>query len=465
MAWLSTSVLWLVIPLSFVGCGARSGSSETDPPPADIVAPPLEEFCNGRDDDGDGQIDEDIPDIACGVGACRRTAPGCINGAPAVCQTGTPSPESCNSIDDDCDGSVDEDLPFGLVSGPVSVAGEAFRAGNIVPTNDGLLVGWRIGFNGSAPMPTGFVRRLDSTGIPSGMAEQLWPDPVVLGPSLFEVTDGRIAAAVCRRNDTFDAPSFRFIDQQGMLVGDEHPVFGSDEQCTTSDTPPQMLWTGERLHFVWMTSTNSLMVAHTSDANGLGGTSGFIVTDGGDLGAPPRLARFGERMAIVAGIRPTPQESVLRVMLRDLSGNVIEDVDLPTPGQVAAYGQPRVAVDDDGVMLIVATNRSGPGWIRARVSFQGDIVSAAELVDEDVDVREVKKHADGGFWAVTMNGSSLALSLLRLDEQGQEIERFLLPGNGAWPVMTPHDGRVTVAYTNFVGNETDELHAVTYGCL
>ncbi|MCK5795872.1 MAG: VWA domain-containing protein, partial [Deltaproteobacteria bacterium] len=52
-------------------------------------AAPKTEICNGKDDDCDGQVDEEIPG-------------GCI-----LC---IPQPEICNGKDDDCDGDVDEDL-------------------------------------------------------------------------------------------------------------------------------------------------------------------------------------------------------------------------------------------------------------------------------------------------------------------------------------------------------------------
>ncbi len=75
-----------------------------DPPPP---PPPGSEICNGIDDDGDGQVDEDQPDQTCGVGACEVTEPSCIGGVPQACEPALPGSEVCNGIDDDCDGSID----------------------------------------------------------------------------------------------------------------------------------------------------------------------------------------------------------------------------------------------------------------------------------------------------------------------------------------------------------------------
>lgn len=68
------------------------------------------EICNGLDDDGDGQIDEDVEDVTCGEGVCMASVPGCPGGVPGQCFPGMPGTESCNGLDDDCDGATDEEL-------------------------------------------------------------------------------------------------------------------------------------------------------------------------------------------------------------------------------------------------------------------------------------------------------------------------------------------------------------------
>lgn len=68
------------------------------------------EVCNGRDDDCDTLVDEEQPELECGVGACRRKVPSCLDGAGQACTAGTPTAEVCNGLDDDCNGGVDENL-------------------------------------------------------------------------------------------------------------------------------------------------------------------------------------------------------------------------------------------------------------------------------------------------------------------------------------------------------------------
>ncbi len=93
---------------------APAGGMPTEPPPPPPPAPTSSETCNGLDDDGDGEVDEDflcplgttgeICVTTCGANGYRLCeAPMC--GWGEACYT---FPEDCsNTIDDDCNGLVD----------------------------------------------------------------------------------------------------------------------------------------------------------------------------------------------------------------------------------------------------------------------------------------------------------------------------------------------------------------------
>jgi hypothetical protein len=79
---------------------------------------PSAEVCDGKDNDCDGQVDEEIASVptTCGIGACGATGQStCVNGQMTdTCTPGTPGTEgpvgnaTCSDqIDNDCDGATD----------------------------------------------------------------------------------------------------------------------------------------------------------------------------------------------------------------------------------------------------------------------------------------------------------------------------------------------------------------------
>ena len=69
------------------------------------------EVCDGQDNDCNGVVDDELGNVTCGVGQCLHTQPYCAGGKPSVCDPfeGVEA-EHCDSLDNDCDGLVDEEL-------------------------------------------------------------------------------------------------------------------------------------------------------------------------------------------------------------------------------------------------------------------------------------------------------------------------------------------------------------------
>ena len=109
-----------------------------------VPGDPVDELCNGVDDDCDESTDEAFPEVdePCveGIGACRRLGVRqCSDdGASTECSAtaGAPAMEVCNGVDDDCDGTSDELFP--TLNAPCRVGvGACGRTGVQVCTADG----------------------------------------------------------------------------------------------------------------------------------------------------------------------------------------------------------------------------------------------------------------------------------------------------------------------------------------
>ncbi len=129
---------WGILAWLSAGCGSAV-------PGAVPGASPAREVCNGVDDDGDGLVDGDDPDVDQrafldndGDGWGGTSVPSC--GGPGTAPRGGDcddalatifpgAPERCNEVDDDCDQLVDDDDPSLADRAYVDHDGDGFGAG------------------------------------------------------------------------------------------------------------------------------------------------------------------------------------------------------------------------------------------------------------------------------------------------------------------------------------------------
>ncbi len=97
------------------GVGCRGADCDDNDP---VRAASGAEECNGRDDDCDGMIDENLS-RACTT-ACGAGTETCAMGAWRGCTARAPSMEVCgNAMDDDCDGTVDNGCTTMMMTVPM----------------------------------------------------------------------------------------------------------------------------------------------------------------------------------------------------------------------------------------------------------------------------------------------------------------------------------------------------------
>ncbi len=98
------------------GMGGTSSSSTSSSSSGSPCSGP--EICNGKDDDCNGTIDDNVEAVGnpCNtglVGVCGVGAVDCQNGSPLCVTTNESTPEVCDNLDNDCNGQVDDGNPGG----------------------------------------------------------------------------------------------------------------------------------------------------------------------------------------------------------------------------------------------------------------------------------------------------------------------------------------------------------------
>jgi hypothetical protein len=461
----------LVVTLVVVACGARTGLR------ADEVMP---EVCDGRDNDGDGLVDEDIAAQTCGVGACARSVPGCMGGSVPVCVPGPPSREACDGLDNDCNGLVDDGLPFVVRQGPIALArgseAEAVST-ELEVTSSGLLAMWRVGFRGEHPMPTTRTRVLDADGHPAGSILTPTTLAQVEGPRATPSTHGDFVLAHCHRVGTEGRMGAVKLSAGGTNVTVDRTI---DSFSGCGGDEPDVIWTGQRHLFAWTTNSGTsdpgyrLMLAVADEALA-DFTETPLLENEADINDPPRFAQAGARLAVVVG-RRTKLEGPTQLSVYFLSSNgdvAGEPLTIDAPTGI----RPRdnvIAAGQDGHFLIATQNDTAPGLERALVADGRSIEPLTELLGGPLNYSALDLVARGAGFVLAAHASGIrtpvkeAPHVFALDAQGRVTDMLTVtfPDEkfGGWPSVAVREGRVFVSYAASLSNGGEEVRLVELGC-
>lgn len=444
------SILALVLLL---GCGARSGL-EVSRAPADAGASDA------------ARVDAGPPDA----------------GPPCV-----PTGETCNGTDDDCDGRLDEDLGFGAIGEPIIVRDEDEHGDDrcstcaialsphAVSTSAGILLAFRMGFDGSHPIPNTFTRLLDDGASPRGEIELLFDRNTTQGLRMTAHPRGA-AIVYCGRFGGSDVATSAIVDAAGALL-DERAREPRGRSCGAWE--PDTIWTGSRTIFAWTDNSSGPLpgfevLLDRGDADGV--SLGFeMLEPNGDGG--PRLAVAHGRLVLVVGVRPEPRRSMLAIHRFDLDGDRAGDpvyVEIPD-GADDAFRSSHVVASRDGFVVHSAAAIGGGGRFVTRLGPDGALVEGPERLDEGFDYINgfddvLGRSGGGAVIAGPLRGTpgGADYRVAAVGDDGALIGAWVpdpMEGTPAWGALVEHHGRLFFTYAIIRGENRDQIRIRALGCV
>jgi hypothetical protein len=469
-----------------LGCGARTELDRSVPDGGTDAGPLRAERCDGLDDDGDGRIDEAIPELECGVGPCRARVPGCVEGQVPRCVPAPPSTEVCNAVDDDCDGAVDEELGLVPLGAPIVVRDVndfgselcstcAIPFGpELVSTDAGLVAAWRLGFLGTSPEPNTFVRALDDRGEPTGSIELVLMRNTTQGLR-GSTGPGGGALVYCGRDGSADRTMSVLIDPRGRPRSE---ASREPRNRSCGAWSPDVIHTGSRWLFAWTDNSTGPVpgfevLLDVAAADGTNLEERMLEPEGA---SGPRFALGHGRVLLVVEARPEPRRSRIAVHRFDLDGRAAGEpvyIELPA-GVDDAFVTPYAVPTADGFAVHAASARRDGGRFVAILGPDGALRADVRRLDEGVryvnGFDDVSPRTGGGALIATPRqvGGEYGYAVLAVADDGRTTAAWIpeaMDAMGlAWGQLTEHRGRTFLIHTALLGENRGQVLVRTLGC-
>jgi hypothetical protein len=309
-----------------------------------------------------------------------------------------------------------------------------------VSTSAGILVTWRVGFDGQSPEPNAYMRLLDANSNPIGdvkiLFERNW---LAQSYSLVKAGDNAVLT-YCGRYKYEDKVTAAFLDPYGHLIS-ERPLSPTNRFCGRGEA----IWTGSRMLFAWAGGPDYSALLDIADANGNTLSWKAVRSDSG----LPRLAIGHGRVLMVV---PTKTE-ILAVHNFDLDGNelgepvILEQLTHEINGQIVTgyFRSPYIVPTVNGWMILTSLYPSG--IYIAHLAPDGTLISAPFVTNTEL-------YFTNGFDDVlSYEGGAVILgenTVLFLSDSGVITQRWY-PKQDEKPYagsLFEHQGRLFLVYTS-----------------
>jgi len=467
-----------LLGLGFVlllGCGARTGLHQSGDDGGRDAAPSVTESCDGRDDDGDGRVDEGLPSMMCGSGACAREVASCVEGVPATCPPIVPEAEFCNRRDDDCDGRIDEGLGFGPIGEPIVVrdvdderTGDCSDCARVIGARlatfgDELHAIWHLNLFGFIDVPNTFARRLADDGVPLEPSRPLF-DALTLRADFAASHDGHTMASFCQRlEDRRDYPRAQLLDRYGRPVNEVlQRVEHEGEACLAG---PRALWTGER-HLFFRQRSRGPLIVEAADRDGRTVTSTELPWNS-SWNASMSIGFDGQRATLLTYDElgePRP-----RIVEVDARGEVVLDQLLEWPAGYADWNPTRAALGAPAGPIWAATeDQEGRGRL-ALFRFDRETEASSSIVESELtvggSVRLLRRRPEQ---LLAVFGTDGQLEVLDIDQRGEILGHWVF-GEARTDRFESvdvhaHRGSVFVSYVRRIDRTRTTVEVLELGC-